>query len=406
VTGAVRSAVGLFGPINAFDPFGPFGTLTSFGIDVPQGDPTAIAHAASVLQTLSGALTDQGKSIAGAAQTATKWQGPAASAYAEYSSHVAGVCSGNAGACHDAATALQTFSAALATAQSVTSQAAGDFTTAANEMTQHQQVATAAGMTAQTARLQAMSEPHPVVQAKLQQQASTAEQEQASAQKAAAAAQAAGEAAQQRGQKALDTYQQDVQALTKQLTAAASHIRQAPALPGAHASSAKHKGGGFWGAVLPIVGMVALDGAEEFFSAGLATPAVAAEDAAIMGADAAATGAAESEVPTVVFSRARAPGIGKNFDQAVSDGHPTTLNLSSKAARRANRRQALSGHPPAPAGQSLDEYPFASSTQGGAGAHVGPVPEAEQQYQGGVLSSFYQKNAIQEGDPFGVRFDP
>jgi hypothetical protein len=293
MTGGVRSAVGLFGPMTAFDPFGPFGTLTSFGIDVPKGSPGAIADAARVLQTLSGALTEQGKSITGAAQTAAKWQGPAASAYADYSSHVAGVCSANAGACHDAATALQTFSVALATAQSVTTQAAGDFTTAANEMSQHQQIATAAGITAQTARLQAVSEPHPVVQATLQQRATQADREQATAQKAAAAAQAAGEAAQQRGQQALDTYQQDAQALTKQLTAAASHVRQAPALPGAHAAaSTTHKGGGsFWSAALPIVGMVVLDAGEEFFSAGLATPAVAAEDAAIMGADAAATGA-------------------------------------------------------------------------------------------------------------------
>jgi hypothetical protein len=37
--------------------------------------------------------------------------------------------------------------------------------------------------------------------------------------------------------------------------------------------------------------MVVLDGAEEFFSAGFATPAVVGEDAAILGTDAAATGA-------------------------------------------------------------------------------------------------------------------
>jgi hypothetical protein len=53
---------------------------------------------------------------------------------------------------------------------------------------------------------------------------------------------------------------------------------------------------------------------------------------------------------------------------------------------------------------SLDEYPFACSVQGGAGACVSAVPVAEQSYQGGVLSSFFQKYAIQVGDAFRVVF--
>lgn len=44
--------------------------------------------------------------------------------------------------------------------------------------------------------------------------------------------------------------------------------------------------------------MVALDAGEEFFTAGLATPAVVGEDAAILGADAAVTGGTEGAVAT------------------------------------------------------------------------------------------------------------
>lgn len=40
--------------------------------------------------------------------------------------------------------------------------------------------------------------------------------------------------------------------------------------------------------------------------------------------------------------------------------------------------------------QSLDEYPFACSAQGGCGATVHSVPVAEQNYQGGVISRFFQ----------------
>ena len=45
----------------------------------------------------------------------------------------------------------------------------------------------------------------------------------------------------------------------------------------------------------------------------------------------------------------------------------------------------------AKAGNSLDEYPFASSKQGGAGANVKSVPASEQNIQGGTMSSFYKK---------------
>lgn len=113
-----------------------------------------------------------------------------------------------------------------------------------------------------------------------------------------------------------------------------------------------------------------------------------------------------STVPAVVFSRSRAPGIASTFDTAVANGAPTRLNRVTGAARDANRRAALRGQPPAPAGQSLDEYPFACSAQGGCGSFVNPVPVAEQSYQGGVLSSFFQRYGIRPGDPFDVMFGP
>jgi hypothetical protein len=34
------------------------------------------------------------------------------------------------------------------------------------------------------------------------------------------------------------------------------------------------------------------------------------------------------------------------------------------------------------------------------------VPNAEHDYQGGVLSSFFQREGVGDGDPFGVRFVP
>jgi hypothetical protein len=38
---------------------------------------------------------------------------------------------------------------------------------------------------------------------------------------------------------------------------------------------------------------------------------------------------------------------------------------------------------------SCDEYPYASTLMGGAGASTAPVPPGEQNVQGGTLSAFY-----------------
>ena len=118
------------------------------------------------------------------------------------------------------------------------------------------------------------------------------------------------------------------------------------------------------------------------------------------------TGTAAQGVPKVVFSRSRAPGIGRNFDDAVANGAPTRLTRVNAATRDANRRAALRGQRPAPAGQSLDEYPFACSAQGGCGSFVRPVAVGEQHYQGGVLSGFFQQHGVRPGDPFDVTFGP
>ncbi|MBT1004025.1 hypothetical protein KIH31_15670 [Paenarthrobacter sp. DKR-5] len=125
-------------------------------------------------------------------------------------------------------------------------------------------------------------------------------------------------------------------------------------------------------------------------------------------ADAAETGLTQGakEIPQVTFSRGRAPGLARNFDQAVSDGAPTRLNRVTGNARLQNRREALKGAERAPKGQSLDEYPFACSSQGGAGSCVSAVPTSEQNYQGGVLSRFFQSNGIKDGEPFDVVFGP
>jgi hypothetical protein len=105
-------------------------------------------------------------------------------------------------------------------------------------------------------------------------------------------------------------------------------------------------------------------------------------------------------VPTLEIDAARMPNIARNIQSAIDDGQPDLLNREADpAVIQANRAAACAGFcgPGSP-----DEYPFASTTQGGAGARVEGVPLAEQRIQGGVLSSFYQKFGIGQGDPFWV----
>jgi hypothetical protein len=109
-------------------------------------------------------------------------------------------------------------------------------------------------------------------------------------------------------------------------------------------------------------------------------------------------------IPTVVFSMRIGPAICANFDAAVRAGAPTVLNrITSKDRRRRNRREALRGRPPAGAGFQWDEYPFASTRQGGAGARVMKVPAGENSYQGRTLSSFYRRRHIGNGTAFRVK---
>jgi hypothetical protein len=107
--------------------------------------------------------------------------------------------------------------------------------------------------------------------------------------------------------------------------------------------------------------------------------------------------------PEVHYSPSKFPFIHQNIKTAIASGKPSRLKyLQDSAKADANRRAALASHRPAKSGFSLDEYPFASTYQGGAGAQVREVPETEQDMQGGKMSTFYQKNKLQDGDEFNV----
>ncbi len=111
--------------------------------------------------------------------------------------------------------------------------------------------------------------------------------------------------------------------------------------------------------------------------------------------------------PIVIISTvAGMPTIAAHIaDAQFNRGYPILLNriAGNDALRRSNSRAACRNFvPAAPPNTSCDEYPFASTYQGGAGSSTRAVPLTEQRIQGGTISSFYQNRNIPDRGQFMV----
>ena len=121
--------------------------------------------------------------------------------------------------------------------------------------------------------------------------------------------------------------------------------------------------------------------------------------------------------PTMVFSAARLPEIAAHITRAQAAGRPggrasgrplerltgPEVNRNRRASCprrlvRAFRRQRPDG--------SCDEYPFASSLQGGSGSSVANVAQRENYSQGGQLGVFYDRERILANDAYWVAIAP
>ena len=107
-------------------------------------------------------------------------------------------------------------------------------------------------------------------------------------------------------------------------------------------------------------------------------------------------------IPTVTFTTGSFPNIAPHIKNAQSTlGKPKQLSrLTDQQKIRANRRAAC-GSFPGPG--SCDEYPFASTHEGGTGAAVKGVPLREQNQQGGFLGGFYRRFKLGDKDKFKVK---
>lgn len=104
-----------------------------------------------------------------------------------------------------------------------------------------------------------------------------------------------------------------------------------------------------------------------------------------------------TQLPAIAANIAAVQQAGPHHYGLQGEGSPLTRNSSLIGA---NRAVACPGTPPA--GLSCDEYPFASTDQGASQTQppdwgTALVPVAEQNSQGGLLSSFYNEYRVMDG---------
>jgi RHS repeat-associated protein len=123
----------------------------------------------------------------------------------------------------------------------------------------------------------------------------------------------------------------------------------------------------------------------------------------VLGGAAAAEGAAAEALPELEISASKYPELAENIQNALGAGRSDVLTHGGDAV--ANRVAALQDVPNIP-GLSRDEFPFASSMEGGEGAWVGHIPAAQQSAQGGLISNFLRANGIVPGMQYRVVIGP
>lgn len=111
------------------------------------------------------------------------------------------------------------------------------------------------------------------------------------------------------------------------------------------------------------------------------------------------------DLKVVIVNAAKMPFIARNISLAWVSGKPAELTRDSRENRRA--KYAATCGPGIftikyPGAGSCDEYPFASTQEGGAGARTEEVPIREQDCQGGTLSTAYRYQNITTGTTFLV----
>ncbi|PQL89452.1 hypothetical protein C4S77_12480 [Apibacter adventoris] len=114
------------------------------------------------------------------------------------------------------------------------------------------------------------------------------------------------------------------------------------------------------------------------------------------------------QIINVYISEATWSNVYKTHQMGIAKGNPTLLTYDSdrsEARKRRRAAQTASGLTKIPE-QNLDEYPYASTKEGGKEAAVNSVPASENMLHGGYLGSLVVTNKMKTGDKFNIILIP
>jgi len=115
-------------------------------------------------------------------------------------------------------------------------------------------------------------------------------------------------------------------------------------------------------------------------------------------------GQLRSKINVIPIPQSVIPNVAKHIANAQSLGYPglpMPLTRCAPIQAKINRADAVRGLGSA-FPNSWDEYPFASSVQGGSWTSVSPVPLWENCVQGGIISACYTIEKIKPGNDYFV----
>ena len=101
----------------------------------------------------------------------------------------------------------------------------------------------------------------------------------------------------------------------------------------------------------------------------------------------------------IELSRGKYPESAKHIEDAIADGQPEELTISRGNAK-SNRKASLKGIDKVP-GKDLDEYPFAMTKEGGAGADVRAIGRSDNRGSGSYLG--HKLRDIPNGKTFKIK---
>ena len=100
----------------------------------------------------------------------------------------------------------------------------------------------------------------------------------------------------------------------------------------------------------------------------------------------------------IKLSRSAYPESAKHIEESIAKGYPEELTLDRKMAKT-NRKASLRGTKTVP-GMDRDEYPFAMTKEGGAGADIRHIPFSDNRGSGSYLR--WQLEKVPDGKTFKI----